>query len=104
MRILLACAMGMSTSLVVSKMQEAAKAQGKNYKIWATDVDSVEDEEQPYDVVMIGPQVSWRLDEVKDAVDGKAPVSVINKQDYGSCNGEAVLKAAEDLVNSAKGN
>jgi PTS system cellobiose-specific IIB component len=42
-------------------MQEAAKAQGKNYKIWATDVDSVEDEEQPYDAVMIGPQVSWRL-------------------------------------------
>jgi cellobiose-specific phosphotransferase system component IIB len=44
------------------------------------------------------------IDEVKDAVDGKAPVAVINKQDYGSCNGEAVLKAAEDLVNSAKGN
>ena len=34
MRIMLACAAGMSTSLVVSKMQEAAKNQGKDYKIW----------------------------------------------------------------------
>ena len=29
MRIMLACCAGMSTSLVVSKMQEAAKEQGK---------------------------------------------------------------------------
>ena len=36
MNIMLACCAGMSTSLVVSKMEEAAKAQGKDdYKIWA---------------------------------------------------------------------
>ena len=35
MRIMLACNAGMSTSLVVAKMQDAAKAQGKDYKIWA---------------------------------------------------------------------
>lgn len=32
MRIMLACCAGMSTSLVVSKMQEAAREQGKDYK------------------------------------------------------------------------
>lgn len=96
--IMLACAMGMSTSLLVKKMQEAAKQQGKDYKIWATDVDSVEDEEERYDIVMLGPQVSWRLDEVKEAVDGAAPVTVIDKQDYGSCNGAAVVKTAEQIL------
>ena len=35
MRIMLACNAGMSTSLVVAKMQDAAKAHGKDYKIWA---------------------------------------------------------------------
>ena len=39
MRIMLACCAGMSTSLVVSKMQEAAKAQGKeDYKILNTEI------------------------------------------------------------------
>lgn len=38
MNIMLACCAGMSTSLVVSKMEEAAKAQGKSdYKIWAVE-------------------------------------------------------------------
>lgn len=37
MRIMLACNAGMSTSLVVAKMQDAAKAQGKDYKIWAVE-------------------------------------------------------------------
>ena len=98
MNILLACAVGMSTSLLVTKMEEYAKSQGKNYKIWATDVESIEDEEDPYDIVMLGPQVSWRLKEVIECVEGKAPVVVINKQDYGNCNGEAVIKAAEDCL------
>jgi len=33
MRIMLACNAGMSTSLVVAKMQDAAKAQGKDSKL-----------------------------------------------------------------------
>lgn len=98
MRIMLACAMGMSTSLLVTAMKKAAKDQGKNYTIWATDVDSVEDEER-YDIVMLGPQLSWRFEEVKGMVDRKIPVVIINKQDYGSCDGVAVLKAAENYLN-----
>lgn len=98
MNILLACAMGMSTSLVVNKMKEAASAQGKDYKIWATDIDSIEDEEESYDIVMVGPQVAWRKDEVEDAVDGQAPVVVIDKENYGKCDGQAVLKQAEKVL------
>ena len=44
MNIMLACCAGMSTSLVVSKMEEAAKAQGKDdYKIWAVEQGQVAD-------------------------------------------------------------
>ncbi|MFR7592057.1 MAG: PTS sugar transporter subunit IIB [Longibaculum sp.] len=98
MNILLACAMGMSTSLVVNKMKEAAEAQNKNYKIWATDIDSLEDEEDSFDIVMIGPQVAWRIDEVEDAVDGKAPIVIIDKDIYGKCDGAAVIAQAEKVL------
>lgn len=41
MNILLVCAAGMSTSLLVSKMEKSAQEQGKDYTIWAVSGDSV---------------------------------------------------------------
>ena len=97
MNIMLACALGMSTSLLVTKMLAAAKAQGKDYHIWAVDIESVEYEEG-YDVVLLGPQVSNRIAEVRDSVDNdRIPVAVIDRTDYGKCNGAAVLAFAEQL-------
>lgn len=97
-KILLACAMGMSTSLLVTKMKEAAKKRDEKYQIWATDVDSIEDEEE-FDIVLLGPQVSHRLREAKEEINNpKIPVLVIDKMDYGSCNGEAVLNFAENAL------
>jgi len=102
MKIMLACAMGLSTSLLVSKMKEAAKLQNKDYKIWAVDIESIEDNED-CDVILIGPQVSHRIAEVKDAIDTDSiPVEVINRDSYGKCDGAAVLKVAEQLVEQSK--
>ncbi|WP_042461507.1 PTS sugar transporter subunit IIB [Neobacillus dielmonensis] len=97
MKIMLACNAGMSTSLVVAKMEEAAKAQGKDYKIWAVDSGSVESELGNFDVLLLGPQISYQLRKITKLVDGKAPVATINPVDYGKCDGAAVLKSAEEL-------
>ena len=50
MRIMLACNAGMSTSLVVAKMQDAAKAHGKDYKIWAVEQGEIQNELGNFDV------------------------------------------------------
>ena len=63
MRIMLACTAGMSTSLVVSRMEESAKEQGKDYKIWAVEQGQIAEEIGNFDVLLLGPQVrhnSWR--------------------------------------------
>lgn len=70
MRIMLACAAGMSTSLVVSKMQEAAKNQGKDYKIWAIEQGQIQDELGNFDVLLLGPQVRHIMRKVQKIVDG----------------------------------
>lgn len=98
MKILLACAQGMSTSILVKKMQNAAAQQNKNYKIWATSVDGVFDEDEDFDVILVGPQVSKRADELKDEFTD-IPVEVIPKDMYGRVDGESVLAFAESLVN-----
>ncbi|WP_414689207.1 PTS sugar transporter subunit IIB, partial [Oenococcus oeni] len=49
-KVMLVCAAGMSTSLLVSKMQKAAKAQGEDVDIFATaasDADNKLESEQP---------------------------------------------------------
>lgn len=101
MKILLCCSMGMSTSVVVSAMKKAAEAQGKNYEISATDINSVDEEDETPDVVLVGPQVAHALNQVKEQVAGtNAKVAIMNKEDYGNVNGKAILEFAEELVKS----
>ncbi|TCP21179.1 PTS system cellobiose-specific IIB component [Scopulibacillus darangshiensis] len=98
MNILLCCAAGMSTSMVVKKMQEAAQKQGKDYSIKAVDVETAKNELSNVDVLLIGPQVKYLLTPMQEAASvHHVPVAVINMVDYGMCNGEAVLKHAEEL-------
>lgn len=98
MNIMLACNAGMSTSLVVSKMEEAARAQGKDYKIWAVEQNQVADEVGNFDVLLLGPQIVYLERRIKKIVGDAAPVAIIDPTAYGTCNGAAVLKQAEDLV------
>ena len=98
MNIMLACNAGMSTSLVVSKMEEAAKAQGKDYKIWAVEQDQIQDELGYFDVLLLGPQIVYLERRIKGIVKEAAPVAVIDSVAYGTCNGAAVLAQAEKLA------
>ncbi|WP_125706577.1 PTS sugar transporter subunit IIB [Lacticaseibacillus daqingensis] len=96
--IMLACAAGMSTSLLVSKMNKAAEAKGVDAHIFAipaSDIDNKMTSDHP-DVLLLGPQVRYMEAQVRGRVD--VPVAVINMQDYGMMNGEKVLTSALDLL------
>ncbi|MFD9626542.1 PTS sugar transporter subunit IIB [Peribacillus muralis] len=99
MKILLSCAAGMSTSIIVKKMQEAAAAQGKNYEILALDIEKAEKVFEKYDVVLVGPQIRYMLSKFKAKGEATGiPVELINQMHYAMCNGEEVLKQAERLA------
>jgi len=96
--IMLVCAAGMSTSLLVSKMQKAAESDGIDAEIFATaaaDADAKLEEKHP-DVLMLGPQVRYLEGQFKGKL--SIPVEVINMQDYGMMNGEKVLQEALKLI------
>ena len=101
--IVLCCSAGMSTSLVVEKMQDAAREKGINAEIKAVPVSSVEnlDSSHKIDILLLGPQVKFKLNELKEVYkDQNTLVDVINMMDYGMINGEKILtdalKAYED--------
>ncbi|MBD8109687.1 PTS sugar transporter subunit IIB [Priestia aryabhattai] len=99
MNILLCCAAGMSTSLLVTKMEKSAQEQSTEYKIWAVPGDSVRKHIDQADVLLLGPQVRYLLPQLKKLGEEKGvPVDVINPVHYGTCNGEQVLKFAVQLV------
>lgn len=95
---MLACAYGMSTNMLVQKMKAASKAQGRDDEIWAGSKDQVGQKLGEFDVLLLGPQVAYALDDVKKVVGDQAPVALINQKDYGLMNGEKVLETADALV------
>lgn len=95
--IMLACAAGMSTSLLVTKMKEAAKARGLDAKIYAVSVSEVpaQLEKETLDIILLGPQVRYTEKQVAQQIgDRDVKLAVIEMRDYGMMNGEAVLAAA----------
>lgn len=99
MNILLCCAAGMSTSLLVTKMEKAAVEQGIACKIWAESADAVKKHIDDADVLLLGPQVRYLLPQMKKLGEEKnIPVDAINPIHYGMCNGPEVLKTALALI------
>ncbi|WP_010648126.1 PTS sugar transporter subunit IIB [Oceanobacillus massiliensis] len=97
--ILLACSSGMSTSLLVSKMKEAAEAKGIETTIWAVAQDKAPQEMEKADVLLIGPQM--RFMKKKFAVVAEKvgiPLDVIDPVSYGRVDGKAVLEKALELM------
>lgn len=99
MNILLCCAAGMSTSLLVTKMEKSAAEQGLEVKIWAVSGNVVQNHIKNADVLLVGPQVRYMLPQLKKLGAEKGiPVDMINTVHYGTCNGSEVLKFARQLA------
>ncbi|MDY6018122.1 MAG: PTS sugar transporter subunit IIB [Anaerococcus sp.] len=100
-KIVLACAAGMSTSMLVSKMKKAALDEGIDVSVEAIPVAEVEDRlnENGIDVLLLGPQVRYMDAQMADLLKPKnIPHSIISMQDYGMMNGKKVLKEALELI------
>lgn len=95
--ILLVCNAGMSTSLLVKKMQNEASAQNLDVAIEAKSLTEAKKNLGEVDCILIGPQIRYELNNVK-ALAGNVPVDAINMQDYGLVNGKKVLETALKLM------
>ena len=97
MKLMLVCNAGMSTSMLVSKIERAAKEQGIELEVAAFPLTQAEKAINDWDVVMLGPQVRHCLPQLKKATD-KTPIEVIDMKDYGTMNGKAVFEMAKKLI------
>lgn len=95
-KILLVCNAGMSTSMLVLRMEKAAAAKGIEAKILALPITDAISQLADWDVIMLGPQVRHELKGLKSKTD--TPIEIIEMRDYGMMNGEKVLEAAIKII------
>ncbi|EMA8653238.1 PTS sugar transporter subunit IIB [Cronobacter dublinensis] len=98
-KIMLCCSAGMSTSLLVRKMVDAARERDLPVQIEAWGVAEFDTQFPKYQVVLLGPQVKYMLPTLsqKAAAHG-IPVQAIDMMDYGMQRGDKVLDYALSLI------
>jgi PTS system cellobiose-specific IIB component len=98
-KILLVCDLGMSTSLVVKRMQEAAAKRDLEVEIAAKGVQEFKTAIASYDCALLGPQIAYMLAECQQIAGPlNKKVETINMMDYGMVNGDKILDHALRLV------
>jgi len=98
MNILLVCVAGMSTSLLVRKMETEASNRGLDVKIMAKAFDDLENVIDDYDVILIGPQIKYKEPYIKKLAEQKRKkYAVIPSMMYGMVDGKETLDLALKL-------
>lgn len=96
MKILLVCAGGFSTSVLMKKMEKWCAENGEDLTIKAVGTASYQTIWKDYDCILTGPQIAYKLSDIK--ADVEIPVAQIQSMDYALGNSANVMKLAHDIT------
>lgn len=98
-RIVLVCAAGMSTTLLVNEMNLAAKKNTIDVEILALPANKLSDYTKEIDVLLLGPQIEFMLNKFKKKYEKrKMKIAAIDSMTYGLMDGDAVLRQALTMM------
>lgn len=95
--IVLLCAQGMSSSAMVNRMKKEAQKQGFECVVNAYAVERAKEVYPGADIIMLGPQVGYERDDVKEQCPG-VPVEVIDMASYGRLDGAKVIAQVRSIL------
>ena len=94
-KVLLICAGGMSTGILMKKMEKYAEDKGIELKIDAVGMSAYEDSYKNYDVILLAPQVSYKKEELAQVT--QMPIAVIAAYDYAIGNVDNIMKQVDEI-------
>ncbi|WP_047791969.1 MULTISPECIES: PTS sugar transporter subunit IIB [Spiroplasma] len=94
--ILLVCSAGMSTSILVKKMEDAAALKGIDVHVEAKAMAEAQSVLNDWDVILLGPQVKFMEGNIKSMT--TKPVSVIPSNIYALGKGPEALDLALKML------
>lgn len=92
---ILVCMAGMSTNVMRGKIEEAAKGTDISLDIKAVGMDSIRDNLEGLDVVLLGPQIRYAEKSISDDLAKSSPSTkliVIDSKDFGMMRGDEVFR------------
>lgn len=100
-KVLMVCTMGMSTSMFTAKINKLAKANNIPVELYARGEGDIEQEieTENLDLLLISPQAAYYEDSIRQRVNGRVPVDVIDSEDFGKQKADRVLK---QIINDIK--
>jgi cellobiose PTS system EIIB component len=90
LNIILVCAGGVSTSILMKKMEIYAKEQGVKVNVTAKGICEYQDDIENSDLMLLGPQISYKREEIELLY--KKPILVILPIDYATGNVKNIFK------------
>ena len=97
MNIIMLCNLGMSTGMMVKKLEEEAKNRGIEAEVHAYPMVELDEHLEEADAILLGPQIRFALEDIKKQV-GEVPVMAIAPQDFGMMNAGNVMNQLEKLM------
>ncbi|UOQ86714.1 PTS sugar transporter subunit IIB [Gracilibacillus salinarum] len=99
MKLLLVCSAGMSTSILVTKMQQAAAEKEMTADIQAIAESELQQHVEGADVVLIGPQVRYLEKNIRQTVEPfGVKCDVMDQSAFGMMRGDQLLEQALQLM------
>ncbi|MEF9967254.1 MAG: PTS sugar transporter subunit IIB [Longicatena sp.] len=96
---LLVCGTGASSGFMAKNIRQAAKARGIEIGVKARSDSTVEDYIEEIDLLLVGPHLSYMIDDLKEIADPHdVPVDIIPKELYGNLDGNGVLDFALNIL------
>ena len=97
MKIVLCCAGGLSTTMLMDSMKAIVKKSAKlnedDFSFVAIPVDILQSEVEDCDVLVIGPQIVHKLDFIKPIIEPyHIPYVIVDQEIYGKMDGATVMK------------
>ena len=97
MKIVLCCAGGLSTTMLMDSMKAIVKKSAKlnedDFSFVAIPVDILQSEVEDCDVLVIGPQIVHKLDFIKPIIEPyHIPYVIVDQEVYGKMDGATVMK------------
>lgn len=99
-KVLLVCSFGMSTSFLTKKMNDLAKEKNVPLTVYAKSENAIEEELDKVDCILIGPQIAYLEEKIRQRAGGKVPIECVDAVNFGRMNAAAILKQAIRMIKS----
>ena len=92
MNVLIICANGISSGILAKKIEDELKLKESSSTCIAASQLDLDEMIEGKDYILVGPQLRIMFETLKNRVNGRVPISLIESVDYGQMNAKNIVK------------